>query len=524
MKWTGNFDKDAMIATQALALQEQEEVNKKVTMKLVHLSTSLKALLRVIEEDEEVDESEVSLEEFRTEVAMQLRSIVDTELFDVIGDDEADEDDDEASESDGDDASDASAGALSQVALSVSQLSDDHHVKDVDDQGDELLNGLLSDDDASPPESSPTLIPGTVAIEVPLPMIPAPLDYRGVPEKFSCDKLRISVDVNGGVYLADDQAVHKLRGMAKDILKDIGRRIMFGKFDLQTLVLPIDLFVPRSIPQHIAEMNMYLPIYCRLAAKEKDALQRFKLVVTGAIASWHRLLCFKKPFQPNTGETFCQDLGDGVTFYSECTWENPVCLMWEVVDTKSNYECHGFLRMSGTPGLNNVNLRYEGQHTVSFTDSEACQTIAVSCPMDQFEGIMYGEKMRRGMVGKVHCEDSMGVTCDILVGGSSEHPSDYLEGVFRDARGVSLADVSGTYLVYIDIDGQRFWDIRLVPCLPGLPREDTCHSEALPSDSSCRPEIIHLIAGKNSEAQEVKVALEAENRALVKRRKGQDYS
>ena len=46
---------------------------------------------------------------------MQLRSIVDTELFDVIGDDEADEDDDEASESDGDDASDASAGALSQV-------------------------------------------------------------------------------------------------------------------------------------------------------------------------------------------------------------------------------------------------------------------------------------------------------------------------------------------------------------------------------------------------------------------------
>ena len=38
---------------------------------------------------------------------------------------------------------------------------------------------------------------------------------------------------------------------------------------------------------------------------------------------------------------------------------------------------------------------------VSFTDSEACQTIAVSCPMDQFEGIMYGEKMRRGLVGKV---------------------------------------------------------------------------------------------------------------------------
>ena len=38
-----------------------------------------------------------------------------------------------------------------------------------------------------------------VGAQVPLPMIPAPLDYRGVPEKFSCDKLRISVDVNGGV-------------------------------------------------------------------------------------------------------------------------------------------------------------------------------------------------------------------------------------------------------------------------------------------------------------------------------------
>ena len=51
---------------------------------------------------------------------MQLRSIVDTELFDVIGDDEGDDDDEDASESDGDDASDASAGALSHVALSMS--------------------------------------------------------------------------------------------------------------------------------------------------------------------------------------------------------------------------------------------------------------------------------------------------------------------------------------------------------------------------------------------------------------------
>ena len=64
---------------------------------------------------------------------MQLRSIVDTELFDVIGDDEGSDEGEDASESDGDDASDASAGALSHVALSISAMSEDHLETDVDD-------------------------------------------------------------------------------------------------------------------------------------------------------------------------------------------------------------------------------------------------------------------------------------------------------------------------------------------------------------------------------------------------------
>merc|ERR1719247_1218928 len=68
---------------------------------------------------------------------------------------------------------------------------------------------------------------------------------------------------------------------------------------------------------------MYGPLYYRKAAKEKDTLQRFKLVMTGAIASWHRVFCFKKPLQPKAGETFCVDLGDGLTFYCECCSDNP---------------------------------------------------------------------------------------------------------------------------------------------------------------------------------------------------------
>merc|ERR1719326_987130 len=104
----------------------------------------------------------------------------------------------------------------------------------------------------------------------------------------------------------------------------------------------------------------------------------------------------------------------------------------------------------------------------------------------------------------------MGMTCDLLVGGSRDHASDYFEGTIRDARGVSLGDVSGTYLGYVDIDGERFWDIRHVPGLAGLPREDTHHSLALASDTSYRQEIVDMWAGRLDAALEVKAAMEAQ--------------
>ena len=92
--------------------------------------------------------------------------------------------------------------------------------------------------------------------------------------------------MNGGIFVNDAQAVDDLRKVAKDILREIGRRIMFGKFDLSTLQLPISAFMPRSVVQHVAMMLSYAPKYYRFAASKKDPLQRFKLAMAASIAGW----------------------------------------------------------------------------------------------------------------------------------------------------------------------------------------------------------------------------------------------
>ena len=90
--------------------------------------------------------------------------------------------------------------------------------------------------------------------------------------------------------------------------------------------------------------------------------------------------------------------------------------------------------------------------------------------------------------------------------------------------GISLGDVSGTYLGYVDIDRERNWDIRHVPHLGALPREDRGHGLSLPSDSCYRPDIVHMHAGDDDRAREETVALFAGERELKVRRKRNDYS
>jgi len=167
------------------------------------------------------------------------------------------------------------------------------------------------------------------------------------------------------------------------------------------------------------------------------------------------------------------------------------------------------------PGLNAIGMRYEGTTWVTFSTG---QTIAMSYPMEQLNGMMYGPNLRNEAVGKVHFEDSLGMTCDILIGGTTEHPTDYLEGTIKGPRGDVLGNLSGTYLGYLDIDGERFWDMRQVPHLD-FPRGLERFPNTLPSDSVMRGDLQNMFAEDWDKALREKQLIEERERTRRKMRK-----
>lgn len=68
--------------------------------------------------------------------------------------------------------------------------------------------------------------------------------------------------------------------------------------------LPVRIFEPRSTIERITDWWAFMPIYFRMAARTSDPVERFKLVVTAAIAGLYNGSKQQKPFNPILGETF----------------------------------------------------------------------------------------------------------------------------------------------------------------------------------------------------------------------------
>ena len=75
------------------------------------------------------------------------------------------------------------------------------------------------------------------------------------------------------------------------------------------------------------------------------------------------------------------------------------------------------------------------------------------------------------------------------VGGVRRKPKDYLEGYIKQDGETVCKKVFGTYMGYIDFDGQRFWDARH---MDNYKIEDLPLDQSLTSDSRNRPDIINL--------------------------------
>lgn len=95
------------------------------------------------------------------------------------------------------------------------------------------------------------------------------------------DDFRVAdVSKDGGFNLNDIVVLTKYRNAFKDLLSQVGRMLLSGKFELYKVSFPIKAMSPNSILYAVSKASLHTPIYLNAAALTNDPLERMKFVVT----------------------------------------------------------------------------------------------------------------------------------------------------------------------------------------------------------------------------------------------------
>lgn len=115
----------------------------------------------------------------------------------------------------------------------------------------------------------------------------------------------------GGFVLDDPVVLTKFRSALKDLIGQVGRMLLSGKFELYKVSFPIKAMSPVSILRLIATCSIHTPIYLTKAALSNDPIERMKLVMTQSLSFIYPTHCFDKPLNPILGETYQATHEDG---------------------------------------------------------------------------------------------------------------------------------------------------------------------------------------------------------------------
>ncbi len=121
----------------------------------------------------------------------------------------------------------------------------------------------------------------------------------------------------GGIDYLDKDGTSNIRSIGWDIIKQIGKKIISGDFNLTTISIPIKVMIPLSFLQTMARAYFQYPIYLTIANQNPDPVEKLKYIITALISCFHKSSHFMKPLNPILGETYELVYEDGskVNFY-----------------------------------------------------------------------------------------------------------------------------------------------------------------------------------------------------------------
>lgn len=163
---------------------------------------------------------------------------------------------------------------------------------------------------------------------------------------------------NGGIDLKSSEITALIRGTGYELIKQIGKKIISGDFNLTTISFPIKVMLPITILQSIAKSVFQFPIYLNLASLQNDPLEKFKFTIIATLSCFHSSGVFLKPLNPILGETYEMLYEDGSKIYLEQSSHHPPISHYIMYGPGNSYKFYGFSNFISGAGLNSVKVIY----------------------------------------------------------------------------------------------------------------------------------------------------------------------
>ncbi|PFH32105.1 phosphatidylinositol transfer protein [Besnoitia besnoiti] len=319
----------------------------------------------------------------------------------------------------------------------------------------------------------------------------------------------------GGLMVSNQALIDQQKSVFLDLVRCDGEAVLEGR-SLASVSLPVRVLEPTSLLPHLASCWGHAPLFLARAASATDALERFKWTMTFAIASLHFGCCRQKPFNPLLGESYQGGWRDGSKVFLEQTACDPPTTSFIVRGPKrlfSFWGCYAFkAQLKGNYGV----LTQEGETVVVFPETKT--EIRYCQPAAKVSGLLWGHRVFE-WGGKMEFRDEENrLACRVQFGVSGEKAaqstwpcvaSDLIFGEIKDiATGKTCSTMTGSWIDKILFDGKSYWNGYTAPA----PLEDCPDSQALPTDSRFRPDVLCLREGRVQQAQEWKLELEAVQR------------
>jgi hypothetical protein len=230
---------------------------------------------------------------------------------------------------------------------------------------------------------------------------------------------------DGGFALTDKNVMGKYRSAGKDLIKQVGKQIITGKFNLTTVSLPIRVMDHKSVVEVVASLACVGPAYLNAAALAKDPVERMKYVMIASIAFIGNSHHWDKPLNPILGETFQGLLPDGGQVFMEQVSHRPPISYMLLEGPNQLYRFSGYSTFSAKAWLNSIKLKVQGLKTNTFKDGGK---ITYNNQSDMFNNTFMGT-FNHQIIGKVEFTDEQnGLVGWYEMGNVNKKVQDFFSG------------------------------------------------------------------------------------------------